>query len=194
MKITMNWNDLDINEMTNLFLYGALNTPTDLEDDALLNHETVELTLTDVASFMIDGPGRFANATYSSLVRDFMAGRIMPDNGIVQTMTAEQLEVAGHSRFFTLSQVEYGINAADFDLRAYIYGHTGFAINKDAVFTVDADGTRHIENLAVLPGQDDFDFTTTSDLQVLGEFFLEDKIDPSGIGRTVKMFYRLSDK
>jgi hypothetical protein len=46
-------------------------------------------------------------------------------------MTAEQF---GNARFFSLSQVEYGINAADFDLRAYIFGHTVFGINKDAVF------------------------------------------------------------
>ncbi len=89
MNITMNWNDLDINKMTNLFLYGTLNTPNDLQDEATLNHETVELTLTDVASFMIDGPGRFANAAYSSLVQDFMVGRIMPNTGTEQTMTVQ---------------------------------------------------------------------------------------------------------
>lgn len=33
MNITMNWNELDINEVTNLFLYGTLNTPTDLQDE-----------------------------------------------------------------------------------------------------------------------------------------------------------------
>jgi hypothetical protein len=32
---TINWNDLGINEITNLFLYGDLVTPANLHDEAL---------------------------------------------------------------------------------------------------------------------------------------------------------------
>lgn len=81
MQITMSWNDLNINNVTSLFLYGTLNPPADMQNETLLNHEPIELILTDVASFMTGGPGRFVNAAYSSLVQDFMAGRIMPNTG-----------------------------------------------------------------------------------------------------------------
>lgn len=58
MQITINWDDLGINEVTNLFLYGTLNMPANLQDEVILNHEPVELILTNVTSFMTDGPAR----------------------------------------------------------------------------------------------------------------------------------------
>lgn len=69
---TINWNNLGINKITNLFLYGQLEPPTDLQDEALIRQPEVgprvpaltQITLTDVASFMTNGPGRYDNATY----------------------------------------------------------------------------------------------------------------------------------
>jgi hypothetical protein len=61
-------------------------------------------------------------------------------------------------------------------------------------FTVDTDGTQHIENLAILPGTDNFNFETSRLLQALGEFFLEDKIEPSGIGKTLTFTYEDASK
>lgn len=33
---TINWNALGINEITNLYLYGDLTTPANLQDEALI--------------------------------------------------------------------------------------------------------------------------------------------------------------
>lgn len=39
--ITMNWNDLNINNITNLFLYGKLDIPTNLEDEIWIRQSEV---------------------------------------------------------------------------------------------------------------------------------------------------------
>jgi hypothetical protein len=191
---TINWNELGINEITNLFLYGDLVTPANLQDEALTHRASatpIAVTLTNVSSFMTDGPGRLANGGQSLLVNLFMTGAIMPGTGVRQEILVEKLP---YDRFFNISQVEYDVTSADFDLRAYIFGHTDFAIAKGAKFIVEADGTRHIENFALLPGEDGFDFDTSPWLNTIDDFFLQNKIDPSGMGHTINMKYDFDSK
>ncbi len=198
---TLSWNDLTINTMTNLYLYGQVDAPADLQDAALIRQPETKpalttITLTDVASFMTDGPGRYANGAQSSLVNLFMNGVLMPSNGEKQERLVESfdLPLINKERFFTISQVEYDPNSADFDARAYVFGHENFAIAEGAKFIVEADGTRYIDNYVILPGQDNFDYETSWALNLFDNFFLEDKIDPSGIGRRVDMVYDQASK
>ncbi|KJV06801.1 calcium-binding protein [Methylocucumis oryzae] len=118
-----------------------------------------------------------------------MGGFIMPNNGTDQEMTLDALIASmGYKRFFVVLHPAYGMNTPDYDSRSYIYGHESFAIAKGAKFIVKADGTRYIEDYAILPANEDFDYVTQSG-QWLQQWadgtFLEDKIDPSGIGKTV---------
>ena len=67
--LTVNWQEIDNNKMTNLFLYGQLDTPADLANESIINHEPVTVQLTGLDSFMSSGPGRYANGFQSDLVR-----------------------------------------------------------------------------------------------------------------------------
>lgn len=70
--LTLSWNNLSIDNMTNLYLYGQLDTPSDLQNENLIhqsdpkliskdNPALTQVTLTDVSSFMTAGPGQYAN-------------------------------------------------------------------------------------------------------------------------------------
>jgi hypothetical protein len=59
-------------------------------------------------------------------------------------------------------------------------------ISDNAVFVIDADGTRYINNLAVHAHDDNFDFEGGGLVGVLDPI-AEVQIDPSGIGRTVNI-------
>ncbi|MBU0498959.1 MAG: hypothetical protein KJ558_00785 [Gammaproteobacteria bacterium] len=61
------WTQLGVKEITNLFLYGDINTPSDLTNDSLIRHKDVSDTIrygadaeVYMASYMAAGPGRFA--------------------------------------------------------------------------------------------------------------------------------------
>jgi RTX calcium-binding nonapeptide repeat (4 copies) len=193
--INLTWQELGIIEVTNLFLYGQMDTPQNLADGAILQHVPAAVTITNVASFMTDGAGRFAaaQAAREPIIEQFMNGTIMPDTGGDQTMTlAQLLNTYGSTEIksiFDLIQPAYGIGEADFDERSYVYGHSHFKIADTAVFVVKADGTRYIENYALVPAQDNFDFVTDPNLaqQILDTHLLGNKIDPSGIGQTVQI-------
>lgn len=74
-SFNLSWKDLSINTMTNLFLYGQMDTPSDLQDESLIRQpeipkepQTTTIVLTDIASFMTEAPGRYANGVQSELV------------------------------------------------------------------------------------------------------------------------------
>lgn len=186
--MNVNWQDLSINGITNLFLYGQWETPPDLGSAALINHDPVEVVITNVDSFMLSGPGVYANASQSSIVSAFMEGTlIIPDTGVDQELTLTDIFITyGLTSDFTILQPAFDLGASDFDLRGYVYGHSHFAISDSAKFIVKADGTRYIENLAVIPKPDNFDYITEPGLvQIYDKLLFENKIDPSGIGETV---------
>ena len=186
-----NWQDLSINGITNLFLYGQWEKPSDLENPALINHTPVEVVITNVDLFMLNGPGVYANASQSSIVSAFMEGTIAPNLGVDQVLTLTDFFITyGLENEFTILQPAFDIGAADFDHRGYVYGHSHFRIAEGATFIVKADGTRYIENLAVVPVTDNFDYKTEPGLeQIYDTLLFENKIDPSGIGETVTISF-----
>ena len=72
----MTWQELDIEAMTNLYLYGTLNAPSNKADETLIREsgKTTTIYIDNVSSFMNDGPGRFAVGGSSSIVKQFMEG------------------------------------------------------------------------------------------------------------------------
>jgi membrane protein insertase Oxa1/YidC/SpoIIIJ len=145
---------LTIEQITNLFLYGQPTTPTDLTDESLIRAPEVgdkQPAMTrvhlDAFSFMVIGPGRFANAAMSELVDDFMQGKIMAATpGIRQEVDISQFVANGNERRRSLSfqQYDYESSSSDYGSRVYIYNSSVFAIASGAKFIVEADGTRHI--------------------------------------------------
>ena len=84
--------------------------------------------------------------------------------------------------------------------RAYIWNTTAFKISNDAVFVIDKNGNRHIENFAIVPhsdrpdtrnrespyGLEDFDFEGGGLSNIINPY-LKRNIDPSEIGKTVEI-------
>ncbi|KAF0188857.1 MAG: hypothetical protein FD168_1381 [Desulfobulbaceae bacterium] len=72
---------LNIEQITNLYLYGTLEKPADLTSDSLIrppdvadDQDAMTIVHLDAVSFMTSGPGRFANGQQSPLVKAFMEG------------------------------------------------------------------------------------------------------------------------
>ncbi|MCC5644827.1 hypothetical protein LC607_18150 [Nostoc sp. CHAB 5824] len=60
---------LNINDITNLYLYGQLSTPANLLNDSLIRPENVVSKIdVDVKEFMKTGAGRFAVGSQFELV------------------------------------------------------------------------------------------------------------------------------
>lgn len=80
-----NYTNLDIHTATNLYLYGAVDTPADYEDRLRSAEEYAALPIDrdgnsfltvkiEMDNFMTNGPGRYAHASEASFVQDFFAG------------------------------------------------------------------------------------------------------------------------
>lgn len=72
------WTQLSEKEITNLYLYGTLTTPTDLTNDALIRPAGAPPPIeVNMASFMATGPGRFALGSQSALVETFFSTALL---------------------------------------------------------------------------------------------------------------------
>ena len=68
--IKYTWNQVNINVITNYYLYGQATTPADYEKRlrADITSPTIEI---DMFGYMQDGPGRYAHASQAKVVQDF---------------------------------------------------------------------------------------------------------------------------
>jgi Ca2+-binding RTX toxin-like protein len=186
-------------EITSLYLFGTKTPPQGdaLASPNILKHAVGVLPAIDANQFMTSGPGRFANPSQSELISSFFNPSLLeylnPTIDAGASMSAAQYAAAtGGGLGYRVTQLFYrapGESNNDVAERVYIYNTQDYAINADARFIVDADGTRRIENLRViLPPSDDFDFVggPTSDLAAL---YLVPRVDPWHIGKTVQIDY-----
>jgi hypothetical protein len=187
-------------------------------DNQALQSDNIHISV-DIAGFMTDGPGRFARAALSPLIQAFFAnngdeiitpgtGTLLANGGL--SFTAQQLHEAlvkrpgGASENDGISQTFYHggflieqsdyIDSlwADAGLRTYIYHNEKFTLSANTRFIIDPDVTRHIQDLSVVPLQDNFDFTGAGGVTGNGSFaadFAENQVDPFGIGRKVYIDY-----
>lgn len=80
--------------------------------------------------------------------------------------------------------------AGDYGERTYIYNSGTFWLPDDATFVVDANGAKSIINYRIVPyGDDNFDFQGGGGITDLGNAYLQPRIDPSDIGRTVTLHF-----
>lgn len=189
------WNQVGIEEITNLYLYGAVLTPTNLADDDLIRDSNVAVVIqVDIDSFMESGPGRFALGSQSALVEEFFSE--FTDLSWLESnreYTKEELFAGLVARGADFSY--YGIDVRhvlladmsnDYWLRSYIWNSQSFKLSDDVRFVIDSDGARIIKNYSVIPkGGDNFDFVGGGYLADIGNYLLEPAVDPWGIGRQV---------
>jgi hypothetical protein len=89
---------------------------------------------------------------------------------------------------FSFAQIFYDDSQNDRAERAYIFNTQGYRIRDQAIFVIEADGTRHVDNLQIVPLDEDFDFVGgwTSNL-ING--YLQARIDPWSISIPVNIVY-----
>lgn len=194
-------------EITTRYLYGQNTIPSDLANPSVINPSLRESVYVNTQEYMLSGAGRFVSAASFTLMKEFFEGICMgyDDNLASGTYTKQQiLEAYGYfdyqsgtavrSAIVSFNNVFYGVDDTDYADRTYIWGTVAFSVSKDAVFVVEDDGSRRVENFSIVPLQiakedakkEDFDFTGGGVSNIGNNWLgLYDAIDPSRIGKAV---------
>ncbi|MGK6321336.1 calcium-binding protein [Sphingomonas sp. DT-204] len=143
----------------------------------------------------MDSIGRFALPSQFDLIQLFFSSSNVPikidENGVATFYS--KAEIAGFfgldSYGLTVQQYLYSDGINDYAERVLLWNTGAFKISDDVQFWVDADGNRHIENLAIQPrGEENFDLTSNDFFTQIGnEAYLQDRLDPYHIGRIVNI-------
>ncbi|RUS98538.1 hypothetical protein DSM106972_081670 [Dulcicalothrix desertica PCC 7102] len=186
--------DLTAKEVTNLYLYGTTTTSKNLVNDSLIR----PLTLPKVTSVNVDkkdfmaGAGRFAvGATFELVQKFFNPGSstpLVPAGSYTKQEVANKLKVSNLN--WDMRQTDYQDSFDDYAQRVYVYNSQSFQISDNAKFIVEANGAKRIENFAVefqKGRQENFDFIGGGAIAGAGNPYLEARVDPSRIGRTVNI-------
>jgi Ca2+-binding RTX toxin-like protein len=182
-------------QITNLYLYGQEIVPANLIDQHLINSATRTPVEVDVHEYMTIGAGRFVSAFSFDFMRDFFSDASLSPGTYTKQQIFVALGVNDADNSVAFNNAFYGLDDADYAERTYIWGTVGFAVANDALFVVNSDGSRSVENFAIVPLQivknssesrENFDFIGGFWSNVGNEIFeLYNTIDPSRIGKTV---------
>ena len=157
-------------EILSWYLYGQQTKPEDYLDEKYIgrpvNNDTDKIgsvVYVNATEFMTTGAGRYVDVGNFKAVRKFLAGEY---NLAPKTYTTEQFfDAIGYPDYKTnkgahLGVSNYGLDTGSEDYldRAYVFGSMDFMINENAKFIVEEDGTFRIENIAVVPVEDNFDY------------------------------------
>ncbi|MDD5228344.1 MAG: hypothetical protein PHD53_06045, partial [Methylococcales bacterium] len=199
---------LTAEEVTNLYLYGIKNLPANIEDEALIRSDPLSEPTSvnvDINEYMTSGPGRFASPAFFDVVEQFFA----PLEGELFKLAfpaSTNLAPGIYSKYdlftaFGIGKAWVGIQQSLYDdgqdnylERAYIWESTAFQIDGNAKFVINADGSRYIQDFGIIPysvngNTENFDLKSDSGFSKLVNFALEPLVDPSGIGRTVDIYF-----
>ena len=198
-----------LESITSLYLYGSETPPNDLTSDNLIRPPLEEMEEkgnlvkknVNINEFM-EGPGRFVTPGDFPFIKKFFAKKYFSSeySTLIKPGRYTKKEIFDIFNITSLKEkIEtqtaglYGDGKDDFIERAYIWNTMAFQINDDAVFVVNKDGTRTIENFAIIPYRngtkphDNFDFEGGFFSNLVNSY-LKSQIDPSGIGRKVNIF------
>ncbi|MEZ5678970.1 MAG: calcium-binding protein [Nitrosomonas sp.] len=159
----------------------------------------------DMASFIETGPGRFALGSKSPLVEAFFT---TDDSNLLWMevdKTYSKAEVianlgldANSDRFSIQQSLLADATSGDYWLRSYVWNSGLFKVGddknpdengvvNDITFSVDAFGNRVIHNYVIRAFDENFDFDGGGSLAEWGNNYLQPRIDPWNIGRTVSI-------
>lgn len=199
-----NWAQVTNELITNLYLYGQTTTPTDLVSDSIIRptdnlatEADNTTTQVDMASYMTTGPGRFALGSQSSMIEAFFStatdlswavGHSYNKTEFYDALKSHGLDVGYYG--INIKQVYLDDFSGDYWQRAYIWNSGAFKLDDGVRFVVDANGTRHIENYAIVPDEnilENFDFNGGGTIAEIANSYLKPNIDPWDIGRKVNI-------
>ena len=184
-------------DITNLYLYGVKSTPLNLTDDSLIrdgfSKDNVPYTLIeiDTREYLENGAGRFAVGAQFGLVKDFFESSAVPAGDYSKKEIADKLGLTFYG--WNMNQYNWADDTDDYLERVYVYNTSAFKISDDARFIINTKGEKRIEKFRVEPNnnvEENFDFIGGGELTHHGNIFLEANIDPSGIGRKVKIAFK----
>ncbi|WP_122665910.1 calcium-binding protein [Pseudomonas viridiflava] len=183
------WNELTIDVMTNLYLYGLPGKPEDLVSETLIRDAANITVEVDVDSYMASGPGRFALGSNSTLVERFFEDStdlswMEPGVQYTKQMVAAHLGVDSYG--ISTYQLSLSDGADDYVQRTYVWNSGSFQLSQDVRFVLGEDGTPQIMNYSIVPREpENFDFTGGGTVTQLANDIIRPQIDPSEIGRKV---------
>jgi hypothetical protein len=187
-----NYSDITPELIMNTYLYGAPTKPASLADQSIVrpSGDLQSIVFVNAGSFMTDGPGRFVNASMSTLVQNFFSSNSLMFAADGQrheySLSAIKAYVSGDEKI-SIQQYNYDDQRGDYGQRTFIWGSSSFTLAPDVKFVVDETGKRSIENLSIRPFDDNFDFESANLVTSLAEGALINWMDPSNIGRTVQL-------
>lgn len=180
----------EVRLITKLYLYGQSTVPENPCVDRSSNSQSIYST--NLQDYMLNGGGRFAVGAQFELVKSFFTA----DKSLFTAQTYNKQELAaifGLSNFYgwTMRQRNFQDSVNDYAERVYVYNSQTFKVVDEAIFIVGADeSSRRIENFAVVPLTDNFDFIGGSGgIEDSGNAFLKNRIDPANIGETVSITF-----
>jgi len=182
-----------ISQIVSRYLFNSDSPPSNLADEALIRDagKQGDAVNVDANEYMTVGAGRYAGVERFNFVRNFLAGNDYQGSLAPGAYTTSELLAAYGITDGLLAVRQYynGVYESDYAQRAYVFGSGNYKINDDAVFYVNANGTREIDNICVVPVDNDFDYESTNWLAMVTNKLTEWQIDPSGIGRTVPIHF-----
>lgn len=189
-RINLNVGELTAETITNLYLFGRKTTPSfeELRDNpSILDREDIEIYIGDMDSYMKTF-GRFANASRIEVVQKFFGdfGKDL-EKGKRYEFSIDDI---GGKRVYNFKQVDFkGENEKEWAERAYIFNSQNYFLTKNAKFIIDENGNKYIENFALMPGKEDFDFDGGDWMTNIGNSYLEGDIDPYRFGKSIEITY-----
>lgn len=188
---------VDSSVMMNWFLYGQSDTPDNLDSSSIIRDVESTSSLQVTMKSYMDKLGRFAPPSQFELIKDFFAsGSAIPtkydSSGNVTYYTKSELaELFGLSYYgLVVEQYQVDDGKGDYAERTLLWNSTQFKISDDAQFWVGEDGSKSIKSLAIEPMTDNFDLKSSSwPTQVANVVYLQNRLDPYNIGRTVNISY-----
>lgn len=204
------YSDITPELITNLYLYGTKSTPPDLIDRIWTEGSEAITLYADAASYMKDGPGRYTNPSQFNAIEEFFSEPWVGSNFDVAEGEKKEYSKEDLMRILSLEeedfrsggvqQYDYGEGSWDYDSRVYIFNSTSSVIDssrtdlKFIVENINGELIKNVENIRILPFNDNFDFESDDILTTVGNYFLKNSIDPQDIGKTVSIEFTENSK
>ncbi|WP_405118281.1 calcium-binding protein [Pseudomonas leptonychotis] len=179
---------LSAKEITNLYLYGSKNSPSNLSSDSLIRPDGATGSVSILVVDYMAEVGRFASPVFFELVEAFFTSSNLAAGSYTEAQMRKALGVS--EAFIVQKQWAFDDGVDDYAERVYTWNSVAFEIDDAAVFIVDSNGSLRIENFAIIPlngGPENFDFESGDLVASLGNGYLEGIVDPSAIGRKVQI-------